>query len=168
MSTIVQIGEAKKTDIGLVKAWLVNSAHRKDWTWQVLQGQVLTDHPAATVAVLGLAYKENTHSIKNSPSLVLLEHLRGIPVKVHDPVVPASVAPWTTGAADPLAAAAGADVLVIATPWPQYRELKPAALARVMKGRVVLDPYRVLDGDACAAAGLTYHTLGMPPLAPAA
>jgi UDPglucose 6-dehydrogenase len=168
MSTIVQIGEAKKTDIGLVKAWFVNSAHRKDWTWQVLQGQVLTDHPAATVAVLGLAYKENTHSIKNSPSLALLEHLRGIPVKVHDPVVPASVAPWTTGAADPLAAAAGADVLVIATPWPQYRELKPAALARVMKGRVVLDPYRVLDGDACAAAGLTYHTLGMPPLAPAA
>jgi hypothetical protein len=37
-----------------------------------------------------------------------------------------------------------------------------------MKGRTVLDPYRVLDGEACAAVGLTYHTLGMPPLAPAA
>jgi hypothetical protein len=37
-----------------------------------------------------------------------------------------------------------------------------------MAGRIVLDPYRVLDGRACAAAGLTYHTLGMPPLAPAA
>ena len=32
----------------------------------------------------------------------------------------------------------------------------------------LLDPYRVLDARACAAAGLTYHTLGMPPLAPAA
>ena len=122
----------------------------------------------AKIAVLGLAYKENTHSTKNSPSLALLAHLRGMQVKVHDPVVPASVAPWTTGAADPLAAAEDADVLIIATPWPQYRELKPGDLARVMKGRAVLDPYRVLDGDACAAAGLTYHTLGMPPLAPAA
>jgi UDPglucose 6-dehydrogenase len=166
LRTIVQIGDTKKTDTGVVKAWLVNSAYRKDWLWQVLQD--LAAHPGSAIAVLGLAYKENTHSTKNSPSLALLEHLRGMPVKVHDPVVPASVVPWATGAADPLAAATRADVLVIATPWPQYRELQPADLARVMKGRTVLDPYRVLDGRACAAAGLTYHTLGMPPLTPAA
>ncbi len=166
LRTIVQIGDARKTDTGIVKAWLVNSAHRKDWPWQVLQD--LKARPGSTIAVLGLAYKENTHSTKNSPSLALLDHLRGVPVKVHDPVVPASVVPWATGAADPLATATGADVLVIATPWPQYRELQPADLVRVMKGRTVLDPYRVLDGPACAAAGLTYHTLGMPPLAPAA
>ena len=36
-ATVVQIGEAKKTDVGVVKAWLANSAHRKDWPWQVLQ-----------------------------------------------------------------------------------------------------------------------------------
>ena len=153
-ATVVQIGEAKKTDVGVVRAWLANSAHRKDWPWQVLQDHNLKDKPAAKIAVLGLAYKENTHSTKNSPSLALLAHLRGMQVKVHDPVVPASVAPWTTGAADPLAAAEGADVLMIVTPWPQYRELKPGDLARAMKGRAVLDPYRVLDGDACAAAGL--------------
>jgi UDPglucose 6-dehydrogenase len=173
LRTIVQIGEAKNTDVSVVKAWLANSAHRKDWSWQVLRDQVLRDHaskdnPTTQIAVLGLAYKENTHSIKNSPSLALLEHLRGMSVKVHDPVVSATVAPWTTAAADPLAAAEGADVLVIATPWPQYRDLKPADLARVMRGRALLDPYRVLDGRACAAAGLTYHTLGRPPLAPAA
>jgi UDPglucose 6-dehydrogenase len=168
LCTVVQIGEAKKTDVGVVKAWLANSAHRKDWPWQVLQDHNLKSNPATKIAVLGLAYKENTHSTKNSPSLALLAHLRGIEVRVHDPVVPASVAPWTTGADNPLAAAEGADVLVIATPWPQYRELKPADLAQVMNGRTVLDPYRVLDGEACVAAGLTYHTLGMPPLAPAA
>ena len=140
LRTIVQIAEAKKTDVGVVKAWLANSAHRKDWTWQIVQASALTADPGATIAVLGLAYKENTHSTKNSPSLALLEHLRGRTVKVHDPVVPASVAPWTEGAADPLAAAAGADVLVIATPWPQYRDLRPADLARVMKGRTCSIP----------------------------
>jgi UDPglucose 6-dehydrogenase len=98
----------------------------------------------------------------------LLEHLHGKTVKVHDPVVPATVAPWTKAATDPLAAAKDADVLVIATPWPQYRDLNPADLARVMKGKTVLDPYRVLDGRAYAAAGFTYYTLGMPPLTPAA
>jgi UDPglucose 6-dehydrogenase len=168
LHTVVQIGETRKTDTGVVKAWLANSAHRKEWTWQVLQGHALQANPAARVAVLGLAYKENTHSTRNSPALALLAHLRGLSVTVHDPVVPASVVPWTTGATDPIAAAEGADALVIATPWPQYRALRPADLARVMKGRTLLDPYRVLDGKACAAAGLTYHTLGMPPLAPAA
>ena len=168
LRTVIKIGEAKKTDVGIVRAWLANSAHRKDWAWQTLQSQVLTAKPNATIAVLGLAYKENTHSTKNSPSLALLGHLRGKTVKVHDPVVPAAVAPWAKGAVDAMAAAFDSDVVVIATPWPQYRELRPADLARVMKGRVVLDPYRVLDGRACVVAGLIYHTLGMPPLAPAA
>ncbi|MGC1777971.1 MAG: nucleotide sugar dehydrogenase [Xanthobacteraceae bacterium] len=167
LRTIVQIGEAKKTDIGVIKAWLANSARRKNWTWQVMQDHGLA-RSDGIIGVLGLAYKENTHSTKNSPSLQLLDHLRGRPVKVHDPVVSASVAPWTEGVTDPLAAATGVDVLVIATPWPQYRALSPVDLARVMKGRTILDPYRVLDGRACAAAGLTYYALGMPPLAPAA
>ena len=168
LRTIIKIGEAEKTDVEVPRAWLSNSAHRKEWTWKTLEAKVLGGNPNATIAVLGLAYKENTHSTKNSPSLALLEHLRGRTVKVHDPVVPASVAHWTKAAADPLAAVKDADALVIATPWPQYRDLKPAELARAMKGKTVLDPYRVLDGRACAAAGFTYYTLGMPPLPPAA
>jgi UDPglucose 6-dehydrogenase len=167
LRTIIKIGESQSTDIGIVQAWIANSTHRKDWPWLVLRNETLRKNPNAHIAVLGLAYKENTHSTKNSPSLALLEHLRGKPITVHDPVVPASVAPWTKGAADPLTAAKDADVLVIATPWPIYRELRPAELARVMKGRTLLDPYRILDGRACAAAGFTYHTLGVPPLAPA-
>jgi UDPglucose 6-dehydrogenase len=165
LRTVLAVADDKGIEAGVVRAWLVNSAHRKDWTWQVLQRAVLSHKPDAKIAVLGLAYKENTHSTKNSPSLALLEHLRGCKVTVHDPVVPATVVPWTQGAPDPIAAATGADALVIATPWPQYRNLSPAALARVMTGRVILDPYRVLDGKSCADAGFTYHALGMPPLA---
>jgi UDPglucose 6-dehydrogenase len=167
LRTLMQICETRKTDLGMVEACLANSAHRKDWTWQVLRTRALKANPCAKIGVLGLAYKENTHSIKNSPSLSLLAQLKGLSVTVHDPIVSASVAPATKGVADPLTAARGADVLVIATPWPQYRELRPADLAQVMNGRDVLDPYRVLDGNACAAAGLTYYTLGMPPLVPA-
>ena len=165
----MQIGEAKKTDVGVVKAWLANSAHRKDWPWQVLQDHALKDKPAARIAVLGLAYKENTHSTKNSPSLALLAHLRGMQVKVHDPVVPASVAPVDDGrrrSAWPRRKAP--TCWSLRRPGRNIANSSPGDLARVMTGRAVLDPYRVLDGDACAAAGLTYHTLGMPPLAPAA
>ena len=47
------------------------------------------------------------------------------------------------------------------TPWAEFRQLAPATLAEHMRGRLVLDPYRVLDGRAAAAAGLDWHTLGV-------
>jgi UDPglucose 6-dehydrogenase len=159
--TVLGIADRQGTDGGVVRAWLDNSKRRKDWCWQVLSRELAAD---ATVAVLGLAYKENTHSTKNSPALALLAHLKGRRVRVHDPVVPASVVPFAEAAPDPLACAEGADALVVVTPWPEYRSLAVPDLARVMRGRLVLDPYRLLDGTALAAAGFRYHTLGRPPL----
>lgn len=167
LRTIINIGGAKGTDIGVVEAWISNSKHRKDWTWRTLRDQVLAANPKARVAVLGLAYKENTHSTKNSPSLQLLSHLTDADVAVHDPVVPASVAPFAKAADSVLACAEGADVLVIATPWPEYKSIAVDDLARVMKGRVIIDPYRIIDGRKAVAAGFTWHTLGVPALTPA-
>jgi UDPglucose 6-dehydrogenase len=167
LRTVLDLAGAKRTDAGIVEAWIANSRHRKDWCWRVLRERLLARTPDARVAVLGLAYKENTHSTKNSPALLLLSHLKGADVAVHDPVVPASVVPFARGAADPLGCAAGAAALVLATPWPQYRDLKLEDLARVMAGRLLIDPYRLLDGARAAALGFEYHALGVPPRLPA-
>jgi UDPglucose 6-dehydrogenase len=129
-----------------------------------MHAEVLAHKPDALIGILGLAYKENTHSIKNSPSLALIATLHPWRIKVFDPVVQASAAghPRAEGAANALAVAEGVDVLVIMTPWPEFRTLKAADLARVMAGRTVLDPYRVLDPQAATAAGLDHITLGSP------
>lgn len=160
LRTVVTLGGAHGTDTGVVEAWLANSDHRKDWTWRVLRDRVLPQQPDPVIAVLGLAYKQDTHSTKNSPSLRFLSHLEGRPVRVHDPVVPPSVVPFATPCADALDCAAGADVLVVATPWRDYAAIDLADLARVMRGRVLIDPYRILDAGAAEALGFSYHTLG--------
>jgi UDPglucose 6-dehydrogenase len=164
LRTVTILAQSQHIGAGLIQAFLDHSAHRKNWTFTILAEVLLARNPSAKIAVLGLAYKENTHSTKNSPALTLLERLRGRAVSVHDPAVSATVVPWAVGAVDPMAAVAGADALVIATPWPHYAALKPAALKRAMAGRLILDPYRVLDGGACAAAGFAYYALGMAPL----
>ena len=166
LRTVINLAEGSAVDVGVVEAWMANSAHRKDWCWRVLSGRLLAHQSDVRIAVLGLAYKENTHSTKNSPALALLAHLAGKEVRVHDPVVPAAVVPFAKGCADPLSCAEGADALVIVTPWPEYRGLAVTDLARVMRGRLLLDPFRLLDGRAAAAAGFEYHTLGMPALPP--
>ena len=166
LRTVLDLAADRHTHIGIVQAWIDNSRHRRDWCWQVLNKAVLAENPAARVAVLGLAYKENTHSTRNSPALALLERLRGRDVRVHDPVVPATVAPLTQGCADALSCVADADVLILATPWPEYRALRINDLARLMSGRVLIDPFRLLDGPAAARAGFQYYALGTPPLLP--
>ena len=119
------------------------------------------------VAVLGVTYKENTHSIKNSPAVALIKELAGCELRAFDPAVRPSAQwhPRMTVADDALACCQGADALVIMTPWPQFRALDPADIARRLRGRVVVDPFSMLDRAAAAAAGLDHVVLGAPPRA---
>jgi UDPglucose 6-dehydrogenase len=154
LATVIRLAGELGTDAGVVKAWVANSRHRRDWAARRIRELVLDANPQATLAVWGLAYKENTDSVKNSPSLATVAQLQGSSLRLHDPVVPGSTA------SEPLEVARGADALMILTPWPQYRAIEPAKIAAAMRGRIVLDPYKVLDAKAAAAAGLTLHTLG--------
>jgi len=167
LRTVLNLADSGNTDVGVVRAWIANSRHRREWCWRVLQERVLKINRNARIGVLGLAYKEHSRSTKNSPSLALLARLRGMDLRVHDPAVPAAMVPFATGCPDPLGCAEGADALVLVTPWPEYRELRIADLARAMTGRVIIDPYRLLNDEEAAAAGFEYHALGMPPLGPA-
>ena len=164
LATVVRLADAHRTDAGIVRAWQGNSRHRRDWAARTIRRVLLHGKPDATVAIWGLAYKENTHSVKNSPSLATIQQIGDVRLRVHDPVVPVSDAahPRAEGFDDPLRALEGADALMILTPWPQYRALLPADIAARLAGRIVLDPYAVLDGDAARAAGLIHHTLGRP------
>jgi UDPglucose 6-dehydrogenase len=166
LATVIRFAEEHGTDAGVVKAWLANSRHRRDWAARTLRKALLDKRPDAVVAVWGLAYKEHTHSVKNSPSLATIAQLPDARLRLHDPVVPASAAEHakSAGAADALDAAKGADALMILTPWPEYRQVEPARIAAAMRGRIVLDPYAVLDSKAAVAAGLDVHTLGRGPL----
>ena len=154
LETVIRLAGELGTDAGVVKAWVANSQHRRDWAARKIRELLLNGNPKATVAVWGLAYKENTNSVKNSPSLATIAQLQGTVLRLHDPVVPGSTEK------DPLDVARDADALMILTPWPEYQNIEPAKIAAAMRGHIVLDPYKVLDGRAAAAAGLRIHTLG--------
>lgn len=165
LATVCAFADRLGTDAGMVRAWIANSRHRRDWAAVTIRAALLQAKPDATIAVWGLAYKENTHSVKNSPSLATLAQLPGAKLRIHDPLVPASAAGHATavGATDPVAALDGADALMILTPWPQYRAIACADIATAMRGRIVLDPYGVLGLKAAHAARLDMYTLGRPP-----
>ncbi len=166
LATVRRLAGAHGTDGGIVSAWLANSRHCRDWALRVFQDAVLAANADPLVGVWGLAYKENTHSVKNSPSLATLERMPGIRLQLHDPAVDAGSvgAKMAIAAATPLDAAHDADALMILTPWPEYGDVNVADLAGAMRGRIVIDPYRVIGPQAARSAGLVCYTLGMPPL----
>jgi UDPglucose 6-dehydrogenase len=165
LATVMRLSSVNGNDAGVIRACVDNSRHRRDWALRTLHTEVLAVKHDAVIGVLGLAYKENTRSTKNSPSLALIEHLKPWRLRVYDPVVPTTKAdhPTAVAAASALDAARGVDALMIMTSWPEFRELAPRDLASAMAGQAIVDPYRMLDAVEVTAEGLDYFTLGAPP-----
>ena len=162
LRTVLDLAAIHRTDSGIVRAWTANSQHRRAWALERIRASVLDKVETPTVAVWGLAYKENTHSTKNSPSIFTIERMPRAHIVVHDPVVPVDAVrhPHVTAAGDPLGAVAGADALMILTPWPLYRDVAIPDIVKAMRGKVVIDPFAVLEGKQVVMAGAEYHTLG--------
>jgi UDPglucose 6-dehydrogenase len=164
LATVCRLADRHNTDSGVVRAWIHNSKHRREWVARTMRHLLLEQNPQSRLAIWGLAYKENTHSVKNSPSLAAIAQMPEARLRVHDPVVSASQVDHRhiEACVEPLDALRGSEALLILTPWPQYRQIKPAAIAAGLQGRTVIDPYKVLDREQALAAGLSYHTLGQP------
>ncbi|MCL2424490.1 MAG: UDP-glucose/GDP-mannose dehydrogenase family protein [Micrococcales bacterium] len=119
------------------------------------------------VAVLGVAFKPQSDDIRDSPALSVAAQmqLQGAYVTVTDPqAIDNARAKWPDlrFAETPEEAAQGADVILLATEWPQYRELDPVALGELVAHRRILDGRNILDPVTWRSAGWTYRALGRP------
>lgn len=118
-----------------------------------------------TVAVFGLAYKAGTSTLRRSTAIELVRALlmEGVKVRAFDPKVPClpdDLASLAVFAPDALTAAHGADALVVATEWPEFRSLSADDLAAAMAGNIVLDASRYLAGTLGANSRLKLLSVG--------
>jgi UDPglucose 6-dehydrogenase len=109
--------------------------------------------PGASVGVLGLSYKPETGVIEESQGVELALRLadEGYRITVYDPMALAAataVLGNKAAAAESVEACAReADLLVLTTPWQEFRELPAHALARPGRRVRVLDCWRVLPKE---------------------
>lgn len=161
LETVLRYAEKHNTDGGVVQSWVKNSYHRKDWPWKTFQQLGLDKKKNIKIAVLGLTYKENTHSLKNSPSLEFLKHLSDFTVLAYDPAAPPEAAGQNiVRKISAIDAIKGADVLAILTPWPEFWSISTEIIEKTMTGKIIIDPYKMLDGVSLNAKGFIYATLG--------
>ena len=115
----------------------------------------------ATVGLWGLAFKAGTDDVRESPAADLARRLisAGATVRAYDPRAVLSL-PGMEMVPDPLTAADGADVLLVATEWRQFRHVDLVAVEEAMRGSVVVDARNLLDAGAVRVAGLSYRGVG--------
>ncbi len=161
LKTILKIANKKNINYDLITSWIDNSKFRKKWCWEILKKFVFSVNKNPSIAILGLAYKENTNSIKNSPSLDLLERIKDKAVHIHDPVVDPNKIKYGTYFKSIDECIRNVDVLIISTPWEEYKKIDLNKLKNKMNGNVIIDPFRVLNSKLLIDLGFQYHTLGI-------
>jgi UDPglucose 6-dehydrogenase len=118
------------------------------------------------VGILGLSYKPATGVIEESQGVALAARLseEGKEVYVHDPMALPGAMAVLQDKVVPMVSAEecvkAVDVLVITTPWPQFKDIPHAAFARSGARRQVLDCWRILPREKLAAVA-DIHYLGI-------
>jgi UDPglucose 6-dehydrogenase len=122
------------------------------------------------LAVLGLAFKDGTDDVRESPAIKVIEQLleEKCQITAFDPAA-MERAKQILGnkinyAADPYAAVDGADALLILTEWKEFASLDLARIKRLLRSPIVLDGRNVFSHTEMAEAGLAYQSVGRPTL----
>lgn len=160
--TVQSLAAEHGTDARVVTAWQQNSAYRKDWALRTLHRNVIPLCRSPRIAVLGIAYKANTDSTRNSASLALLKGLAAWPVRAYDPSarIDTTACPHVRMCDSALEAVEDVDVVALMTPWKEFTDLDPSLVRERMRGDFVLDPYGVWKQAVCRRLGLRYYRLG--------
>jgi len=118
-----------------------------------------------TIAVLGLAFKPETDDMRDSPTIPLINGLQklGAKIRSYDPEAMDNAKTMFDGVVfckDAYETAEGADALVIATEWNEFRALNLDRVKRALHKPVIIDLRNVYDPQRMKSEGFTYVCVG--------
>jgi len=119
-----------------------------------------------TIAVWGLSFKPRTDDMREAPAIPLIHKLLRARAKVQafdpqaKPVAKQIFGSKITLADKSYSALKGADALVIATEWSEFREPDFGRMRKLMKTPVIFDGRNIYSPEQMKAQGFTYYSVG--------
>ena len=119
-----------------------------------------------TLCLLGLTFKPNTDDLRESPAVAVLDGLlaAGATVRAYDPVAIPILSKQprkgVTYCEDEYEAATGADALILATEWNQFRGLDFARLKEKLAQPVIVDMRNIYEPGIARRLGFRYSGVG--------
>jgi UDPglucose 6-dehydrogenase len=122
------------------------------------------------LAVLGLAFKNGTDDLRESPAVAVTKALlkEGCSITAYDPAAmdraaeefgPSNTVRFASGAYEALD---GADACLVLTEWEDFAALDLGRVKKLLRYPIVVDGRNLFDPALMEAAGLNYYSIGRP------
>jgi UDPglucose 6-dehydrogenase len=166
VSALVAAAAGVDFDFKIGKAALeVNSRQRQLMVDKI--AKAAGDLDGKEIGFLGLAFKPNTDDMRDSPTIEIIQGLQraGAKIRAYDPAAmdnASHILEEVDYCDDVYAVAAGADVLVVATEWNQFRSIDLERIRQSMRSPVVVDMRNIYDPQRMRELGFTYDSVGRP------
>jgi len=162
---ILATSEEFGAELKIIAAAVAVNDHRPSRMIEKVRAAMGGEVKGKTVAMLGLAFKPNTDDVRESPAIEIANGLiaAGAKVRAYDPEA------METGKAggfagetcpDEYAACQGADALVIATEWNQFRNLDLGRIKGLLRSPTVVDLRNVYKPADMMKLGFAYTAVG--------
>jgi UDPglucose 6-dehydrogenase len=157
-------GRSHGLGLALIPSVAVSNRRHRNWALDRLR-TFLGSIEGRRIAILGLAYKAGTSTLRRSSSVELAQALvkAGAHVTAYDPAVPSlpddidldiELCPTIE------LALYGADAVMVATGWPQFRDADWSKLIGLLPTPIILDPNGFLAGRLAGRPDVTYASVG--------
>ena len=148
----------------------VNQAQR-GYFWSKIEGAFGGNLAGKRLAFWGVAFKPRTDDIREAPGIALMQRAiaAGATVTAFDPVALENLGkemPAVVHAADMYAALEGADALVIATEWAEFRSPDWEWVAKLLPSKLIFDGRNLYRSQAMDQLGFSYYSVGRAPVRP--
>jgi UDPglucose 6-dehydrogenase len=139
-----------KDSTSLFRTYLDNSQRNKEWLNSMIDEGILSQNPNAKIGILGIAYKENTNSTKNSLALAIAARYSKNLAGAYDPlaIFPeefSHVRVFST----PQECIEASDAVIIITPWPEFSKIDWNKFPnKNLNSLIVIDPFKMISDSA--------------------
>jgi len=165
---LLHTGSENGVDLKVVRAVQEANDRQKEVLGEKIVKRFGADLSGRRFGLWGLAFKPNTNDMREASSRVVIDALlaRGARVHAYDPIAADEAREIYDGnasvefAGSAMAAAEGADALVIVTEWKAFRSPDFDQLRGALKSPVIFDGRNLYEPAVVRGHGLEYHPIG--------
>jgi len=163
---LIQIAQENGVRFSILDAVEDTNLAQKQSLLPKIQSLLGKDLHSKNITIWGLAFKANTDDVREAPSLVIIKQLldRDAKITVVDPIA-VNQAKLILGDTvsyekDLIKSTYNADCLVIATEWPEFKNVDLKQLKKSMKKANVVDGRNIFDKEEMKDLGFCYISVG--------
>jgi len=166
VQALIKSADSSKYDFKILKAVEQVNANQKIHLVEKIKARYQGNLKGKHFALWGLAFKPNTDDIREAPALVIIDALlkEGASISAYDPeampAVQVKLGSKINYAQSQYQALEGADALLIATEWSEFRTPDFERIAKTLTSKVIFDGRNLFEVAKLQSMGYHYTSIG--------